>query len=733
MSFSATTYALSKKYTKDTAEEFGAVKGANCQIKSIVKANNRNTVTFLWKNSQDVEQESVMIVEDGTPIYEWHSGDSYEYGDLCIYASCFYRCTTPNHDVEFDSDKWSEIGSADGNYDIVQNSTLLPPIFTAADRKMYYSIEDECFWLWNGSAWVKQRTLSQYSTMPTAGASYVGRIVQYIGATNVNYTEGYYYKCTVTGEVGSEVYSWEQINIQPSDVVNVVEDGNMNPVTSNAVYDEAQEIKLSISNLSASVLHTSGNETATGVKTFSSGINSSKGVIGPKASGESDLHVPLELRGSDTEAWLLFSSRLGSGLGYFGTKSDNKPYFYNTQEQRLVMASEVGTASKKNSTNAVTQGSTDLVESGAVYAAIQQGGGGADLTILAPEFNTTTAYGVGDYVIYDGSLYRFTSAHSVGAWNNSQVVEIKAVGQYVTAGKLSGSILGSNATAEGVGTTASGQCSHAEGSYGIASGYCSHAEGGSNAINIHTIASGQGAHAEGLHTRARGSYSHAEGGSNSANDNDDTYATTASGTFSHAEGEITHAEGEASHSAGCLTTAVGDYSHAGGWGTIANGTAQYVIGTYNIGSQTGDQELLIVGNGINGHRSNALTLARSGNLWIAGTYSNGNSDYAEKFETLEECPIRHFVTLDGEKIRLAQPEDNYILGVVSENPSILGDVNIEGVPVGMLGKLWVMHDGTAKVNEYVTCGYDGIATADVHGMGYRVMSVDGNMCRILFR
>ncbi len=276
MSFSATTYALSKKYTNDTAEEFGAVKGANCQIKSIVKANNRNTVTFLWKNSQDVEQESVMIVEDGTPIYEWHSGDSYEYGDLCIYASCFYRCTTPNHDVEFDSDKWSEIGSPDGNYDIVQTSSMLPPIFTAADRKMYYSIEDECFWLWNGSAWVKQRTLSQYSTMPAAGASYVGRIVQYIGATNVNYTEGYYYKCTVTGEVGSEVYSWEQINIQPpssttfigttaewgnltpaeqaeyelvdftndttnpSVVVDVVADGNMNPVTSNAVYDALQ-------------------------------------------------------------------------------------------------------------------------------------------------------------------------------------------------------------------------------------------------------------------------------------------------------------------------------------------------------------------------------------------------------------------------------------------------------------------------------------------------------------
>ena len=185
----------------------------------------------------------------------------------------------------------------------------------------------------------------------------------------------------------SKKYTDDQIaQIPGGTVADVVEDGNMNPVTSNAVYDEAQEIKLSISNLSASVLHTSGNETATGVKTFSSGVNSSKGVIGPKASGESDPHVPLELRGSDTEAWLLFSSRLGSGLGYFGTKSDNKPYFYNTQAQRLVMASEVGTASAKNSTNAVTENSTDLVESGAVYTAINTAIGNAVDNLLATSF-----------------------------------------------------------------------------------------------------------------------------------------------------------------------------------------------------------------------------------------------------------------------------------------------------------------------------------------------------------
>ena len=107
-----------------------------------------------------------MTVYDGTPIYVWESSNFYKYGDLVIYQSCFYRCIIQNSDVEFDSTKWNEIGSPDGNYDIVENHTLLPARFTAADRKMYYSIADKCFWLWNGAEWVplKEKTLiGEYS------------------------------------------------------------------------------------------------------------------------------------------------------------------------------------------------------------------------------------------------------------------------------------------------------------------------------------------------------------------------------------------------------------------------------------------------------------------------------------------------------------------------------------------------------------------------------------------
>lgn len=40
---------------------------------------------------------------------------------------------------------------------------------------------------------------------------------------------------------------------------------------------------------------------------------------------------------------------------------------------------------------------------------------------VAAEFSTSTAYAIGDLVLRDGYLYKFTSAHTAGAWNWNQV------------------------------------------------------------------------------------------------------------------------------------------------------------------------------------------------------------------------------------------------------------------------------------------------------------------------
>ena len=48
MGLSAVTYALSKKYTEDSLIGIGALKGAPCKIKSIIKENGENIITFEW-------------------------------------------------------------------------------------------------------------------------------------------------------------------------------------------------------------------------------------------------------------------------------------------------------------------------------------------------------------------------------------------------------------------------------------------------------------------------------------------------------------------------------------------------------------------------------------------------------------------------------------------------------------------------------------------------------------
>lgn len=156
----STAYALSRKYTEETCNALGFVKGANCTIESTEHKDGVTTITFKWTGNDGTERTTSIQVFDGTPIYVWESGNTYHYGDLAIYESNFYRCIVENSDVTFDNTKWNEIGSPDGNYDIVANSSMLPARFTAADRKMYYSIEDGFFWLWNGIRWVSQEIKS---------------------------------------------------------------------------------------------------------------------------------------------------------------------------------------------------------------------------------------------------------------------------------------------------------------------------------------------------------------------------------------------------------------------------------------------------------------------------------------------------------------------------------------------------------------------------------------------
>lgn len=199
----------------------------------------------------------------------------------------------------------------------------------------------------------------------------------------------------------------------------------------------------------------------------------------------------------------------------------------------------------------------------------------------------------------------------------------------------------------------------------------------------------------------------------------------------------------------------------------------------------------IVGNGTdNNNRANAYTLDWSGNATFAGTVSSAGADYAEFFEWLDgnsanEDRVGYIVALDGDKIRLANADDD-VLGIISGTATVLGDnaewcwnkryltddfgrtiyedrevvheaaYNDEGelvqeewtevvhapvvnpdydpaqpyinrrnrpewATVGMMGKLFVRDDGSCLPNFYATVGENGVATLTATKTNMRVM------------
>lgn len=154
------TLAMAKKYTRDSLIGMGALQGAPCKIKSIVKDadNSKNIVTFEWTDNNGDSHISTMEVPYGTPIYVWEreSGRHYAVGDLVIYNASFYQCVIANSDSQWNESHWNGLGSPDGKYFICNSESDLPQTFRPEDQRMYYVLEEFSFYYWNGTEWNKQ-------------------------------------------------------------------------------------------------------------------------------------------------------------------------------------------------------------------------------------------------------------------------------------------------------------------------------------------------------------------------------------------------------------------------------------------------------------------------------------------------------------------------------------------------------------------------------------------------
>ena len=190
--------------------------------------------------------------------------------------------------------------------------------------------------------------------------------------------------------------------------------------------------------------------------------------------------------------------------------------------------------------------------------------------------------------------------------------------------------------------------------------------------------------------------------------------------------------------------------------------------------------VMLVGNGSSSAKSNSYRRNVDGTA-SGGTYSSNGADYAEYFEWYDDNINNEdrrglFVTLNGDKIKLASKDDTYILGIISCNPTVIGDSadlywkdqykrDVFGIPiyseesennlvlnpdydsnkeyiprsdrkewdpVGLTGKLICIDDGTCEVNGYCYPSTNGIGTKSDHG--YRVMKrIDDTHIQVLVR
>lgn len=226
------------------------------------------------------------------------------------------------------------------------------------------------------------------------------------------------------------------------------------------------------------------------------------------------------------------------------------------------------------------------------------------------------------------------------------------------------------------------------------------------------------------------------------------------------------------------------YSAAIGSGLKTTAGDQVVVGAYN---DTGTSKIgpFIVGNGLgNSDRQNALRVGPDNTCYGAASFKGSGADYAMCLEWLDGNPSAEdrrglFVALDGKKIKLASPDDERIIGVISANPAFVENTQSEnwqgkylkdifGAPiketviipetideetipeytqvrlklnpdydpsreyesreerqewdmVGTHGILVAVDDGTCEVNGYCTVGQNGVGTKSEKKTRYIVM------------
>ena len=123
------TYILSKKYTNDSLDGIGAVKGAPCRISKIEPIEGGNKITFAWTSNSGVESTNTLIVKDGEQGNGIAKVEKIKTVDLVdTYRMTFDDGSTFEYEVANGS------SSGSGKIDIIKvNGVELPVIDKTVD------------------------------------------------------------------------------------------------------------------------------------------------------------------------------------------------------------------------------------------------------------------------------------------------------------------------------------------------------------------------------------------------------------------------------------------------------------------------------------------------------------------------------------------------------------------------------------------------------------------------
>ena len=163
-------------------------------------------------------------------------------------------------------------GVVDGYYNSLdqlfyEDSAFLNPI-TGEDNTIYVDLNTNGLYRYNGTIFIKVSSSAesiQVDTMPTADASQLNKIYQYVGTTDINYTNGYFYKCILDGVN----YKWQVIPTQdsytkaeigalsdlPDPSKNVIQNIDLLQGSMSTLQGSVLNIKNDVTNLQGSVLN----------------------------------------------------------------------------------------------------------------------------------------------------------------------------------------------------------------------------------------------------------------------------------------------------------------------------------------------------------------------------------------------------------------------------------------------------------------------------------------------